>query len=259
MARRPEVHAFLRIGLEITVANLGDEAKFTAHPWVAHKDLFAEAERRGMKKELTPGKFACFWSSWDDFRLDQSVYALVTARLWELPTAPARRLLAGLDDVLAKRIKLSILTMQVAHLDDRLRHRTAISYLLQSAPILDASCRSAAQEVHREFFRRNFELWLNSFHRILEALSFSIEDGNVRDLASQMIAVADGLAERVARTGDDSPLLSSGGSSLLGKTALQLFWSMVNAAEVSVEDLVDNEVRDRLPKRPDETDDEESA
>ncbi|GAA1994250.1 hypothetical protein GCM10009838_68160 [Catenulispora subtropica] len=252
MARRAEVHAFLRISLEMTIANLSDAGRFAAHPWPGRKDLEAEIERRGEEGELTPGKWVRFWKSWDDFRLDQINYALVTARLWEIPTAPARLLHADLGKVLAGRVRFSALVTKVAHLDDRLRHRTAIPFLLQSAPVLDASCREAAQEVHREFFRRNFELWLSAFSEVFEVLGFSAEDGDVRDLSSQLIAVADGLADRIARTGDDSYLYSANGSSLLGKTALQLFWSTINAKGAPIEELVDNEVILRMPNPTEE-------
>lgn len=250
MARRREVHEFLGLSLELTVASLSDKGKFTARPWPTWKDMKLEIDRCGKSKDLTPGKFGHFWKTWDDFRLDQSAYAIATARSWEISTAPTRRLLDGLSDVVARRIRFSALVLKVTHLDDQLRHRTAISFLLQAAPVLDASCRESAQEVHRELYRRRFGLWLDSFHRVLEALGFDLEDGAIRDVSSQLLALADGLADRIARTGDESHLYASNGSSLLGQTTLQLFWAMINTGGVAIKDLVDDEVQKRLPEPP---------
>jgi len=259
MAQRREVHDFLRLSLELAIARLGDKEKFAAHPWPTWRDMTFEIERRGKSKDLTPGKFKQFWKTWEDFRLDQSAYAIATARSFEISTAPTRWLLDGLNDVLARRIRFSELVLKVAHLDDQLRQRTAISFLLQAAPILDATCRETAQEVHREFYRRRFELWLKSFHEVLEALGFRLDDGVIRDLLSQLIALADGLADRIARTGDASHLYASNGSSLLGQTALQLFWAITNSEDANIADLVNGEVEKRLPEPPPEPNTEEDA
>ena len=146
MARRPEVHWFLKISMELALAKLRDKAKFTAHPWPSWKELDKEIGRRGLQG-LGRGKFHTFWTGgWDHFRKDLSAYALATARLWELPDTVAQAFINGAPDVAAGHIRFSDLVTQVARLDDKLRQRTALDFLLQSAAVLDASCREVAYE-----------------------------------------------------------------------------------------------------------------